>query len=156
MQLSGAKNLERLKNEDGYAMFEGLVFLMAFVILAVYVFDSFTAIHTGIVNSIGARTYLFETLQHRANIRFSRYVNEDQYNTQNDFATFTRVRFHAVNDEDQPSSAQGAINAVGRRFTQANGDRNMSSTSNARNTTPVVYVKEGYGICIDAGCNGGS
>ena len=75
--------------------FEGLVFMMAFVVLAIYVFDSFAAIHTGIVNSIGARTYLFETLEHRANIRFTRYINEGGYGSQNDFAVFNQQRFYA-------------------------------------------------------------
>ena len=140
-------------------MFEGLVFLMAFVVLAIYVFDSFTIIHTGIVNSISARTYLFETLEHRANIRFTRFDVEDTYGSRDDFAQTgpNHQRFHAVNDEDQPSTAQGAINAAGRRLTQASGERQMSSTNSASpdNQTPVIYVKEGYGICIDASCPGG-
>jgi hypothetical protein len=148
----------KVKDENGYAMFEGLVFMMAFVVLAIYVFDSFAAIHTGITNSIGARTYLFETLEHRANIRFNRFVDEGNYNSEFDFAAFNHQRFHTVNDEDQPPSSNGAINAVGRRLTQADGEREnmVAGSANANGKTPVIYVKEGYGICIDSACPGGS
>jgi hypothetical protein len=79
------EKLNHLSGERGQAMFEGLVFMMAFVVLTVYVFDTFTAVHTGIVNSIAARGYLFETLQHRANIRYLRNLNEDTVGSKQDF-----------------------------------------------------------------------
>ena len=54
------------KNQKGFALVEALAFLFVFITLAAYTIDFFAAIHTAIVNSIAARTYLFETLQHRS------------------------------------------------------------------------------------------
>ena|ERR1700722_16276966 len=167
MKVNEAQKTNPLKNERGIAMFEGLVFMVAFVILTIYVFDTFTAIHTGIVNSIGARTYLFETLQHRSNIRYLRYSDEQSVNgrgpgSKEDFRNPQAYdqRFHVVTDEDESIDGDNSIKNPARRLTGVkSGDqgRQMSSTgsNSSSNKTSIIYIKEGYGICLDAGCPAG-
>src|SRR5579872_2540844 len=91
---------EGKNSEKGFAMLESVVFMMAFVILAVYSIDLFSAIHTGILHSTAARTYLFETLQHRTNINWLRQAQDTVSDPIYNF-TSMHQRFHSVSDEDQ-------------------------------------------------------
>src|SRR4051794_14035850 len=88
-----------LGNKKGFALMEAMVFLVAFVVLIVYVIDFFTVIHTGIVHSIAARTYLFETLQHRNDLALLRQGPASDLTTKNPLnPSFAgdHYRFHAV------------------------------------------------------------
>jgi hypothetical protein len=140
--------------EEGFAIFEAIAFLFAFVMLTVYVIDFFTAIHTGIVNSIAARTYLFETLEHRSDISLFRPENPLDYSDRH-------VRFHAINDEDDDPNATTFVPVPGRILTQSNRDETIQGQvldprlDSGRNKATIIYVKTGYGICIDSACPGG-
>ena len=131
---------------------ESLVFMMAFVILAAYCIDFFSIVHTGIVNSSAARTYLFETLQHRTNIVWFRQGfegSDSAYNFQSEHA-----RFHGVSDEDQPPTDDNGAHTPGRKLTQAEEQNNMSDPTldSQKNQTSTVQIRTGYGICLDAQC----
>lgn len=144
------------KSEKGFAVLEAVAFLFAFVMLTVYVIDFFTAIHTGILNSIEARTYLFEILEHRADIGILRpEVPETDY-----IANDVHVRFHAVNDEDQDSSDDTFVPPAARKLTMVGPDDEVQGKVNSprlddgANKASIIYIKTGYGICIDANCGG--
>jgi hypothetical protein len=149
----------RLKTENGFAILESIVFLMAFVILVAYTIDLFSIVHTGILNSTAARTYLFETLQHRSNITTQRQENSitagnPQYDKSLDF-TSQHFRFHGVNDEAQDRGDTQGAKTPGRTITQAQQTgHNMSDPTldSQKNQTNIVYLKNGYGICLDSGC----
>ena len=146
------------KKEDGFAVIETLMFLMAFIVLTSVTIDFYTAIHTGIVNSIAARTYLFETLQHRSDVAFLR----DEDSTKGDGKVNYRgdhERFHMVADEDQPASDSSRTRAPGRKITAAK-DGVSRSVNDGRldsnnNKTEVIFIKTGYGMCVDSRCPGG-
>jgi len=143
------------KSEEGFALLEAVAFLIAFVILTAYTIDFFTIVHTGIVNSIAARTYLFETLEHRADITYQRYNKQNVTTEKDTYYGDSHYRFHAVNDEDQPVEDTSHINASGRRLTQAddNGHQVQDGVlDKADNQTATVWLKTGYGICVDAYC----
>jgi hypothetical protein len=150
--------MKRVKknSESGFAMMESVVFMMAFVVLAAYCIDFFTVIHTGIVNSTASRTYLFETLQHRANIRWLRQADEGVENSNRDFAQ-NHLRFHAIADEDQPDSDENGTHAPGRLLTLAGRNGQAPSMNNPTldakgNQTTNINIKTGYGICLDSQC----
>jgi hypothetical protein len=147
------------KNEKGFAILESVVFMMAFVILAAYSIDLFSIVHTGIVDSTAARTYLFETLQHRSNINMLRQGNEfnpnnSGYDRTLDYTTM-HFRFNVVHSEAQDSNDSVGAKIVGRTITQAEStghnvsDPKLDSQSNKTN---IVYLKNGYGICLDSVC----
>jgi hypothetical protein len=148
------------KNESGFALLGALAFLMLFVVLTAFAIDFFTIIHTGIVNSIAARTYLFETVAHRSDIAHLRFSDDDPSTptvARNDF-TAEHYRFHAVSDEDQGIDDNSAINAPGRGLTMVLNDDSTDAgdwktPNDNRQKTPVVWIKTGYGICVDAHCN---
>jgi hypothetical protein len=152
--------MKRVKknSESGFALMESVVFMMAFVVLAAYTIDFFSIIHTGIVNSTAARTYLFETLQHRTNIRFMRQANEGEVQgaSANDFQS-KGFRFHATADEDQADTDDRGTHAPGRLLSLAGGKDvkpNMSNTNldAQSNQTTNINIKAGYGICLNSGC----
>lgn len=153
------------KNEKGFAALEAVTFLMAFIMLTVYVIDFFTAIHTGILGSIAARTYLFETLQHRSNVASFREQTQNSGDTEYNFSKRTHERFHGISDEDQPplqsGNGQDAAVPVGRVLTQVKDEDQIENDVNNRgldsgqNRASTIYIKSGYGICVDALCGGG-
>lgn len=147
----------KVKNEEGFAILEAVVFLVSFMILAAYTIDFFTAIHSGVLGNIYARTYLFETLRHRADIDQLR-----EYSDASTPLTFANnlqghERFHGVNDEDQPPTDMSEMKVVGRSLTrvsdQTEGNLGTGTLSaESSKPTSVMYIKSGYGICTDAQC----
>jgi hypothetical protein len=154
-----AKIMHR-KSQKGFALIEAVAFLMAFVILLVFTVDTFTAIHTGIVNSIGARTYAFQTFSHRADLRvFRESLNPDPGQKLDPGADYSKLheRFHAtVSEVAPPDEAFGYMS--GRRLTQVREVvRDMPESRNpfsGKNKTSSIQIKTGYGICVDAKCGG--
>ncbi|MBK9293490.1 MAG: hypothetical protein IPM57_03460 [Oligoflexia bacterium] len=149
---------KKKKNQKGFAVLEAVVFLSAFMVLTVYAIDFFTAIHTGVVGSIGARAYLFETLRHRSDINFMR-AHSDNPNTSPQYATKDNAfeRFHAVTDEDMPLSSDNGLPIVARKLTRNEDEdesppREIASTRNKEYKRNSIYIKSGYGICTDSRC----
>jgi hypothetical protein len=146
------------QDEEGFAIFEALTFLMAFIIFTVYVIDLFTAIHTGIVGSIAARTYAFETFQHRTNLSALRQADETPEGDQSKYNyAAEHERFHAVTEELGPDN--GPIVPSGRLLTQVSADDKIDKVTgggldNSNNQTSTIRIKTGYGICLDAQCPG--
>lgn len=149
---------EKLKEEKGFAAVEGVVFLLALVVMAVYAIDYYTAIQTGILGSIQARAYLFETLRHRPSADYLRYDRSSDVRFSN--ANENYERLHMVNDEDYPPDNTNQIPAVGRVITASDESfRNKGQLGapnqlgfSENNKTSTLFIKSGYGICTDSQC----
>ena len=162
-RLKSKKRLKSIKclktktqeSEKGFAVVEAITFLMAFIVLTLYVIDLFTAIHTGIVGSIAARTYLFETLQHRSSLTWLR--QGDSTGKRNDIKySLEHERFHAILDEDETFD-DTTIREPARALTQVNDDQRIEDVKNngldsPKNKTTSIKIKSGYGICLDYLC----
>jgi len=149
-----AMKKQKKNKESGFALMESIVFMMAFVVLAAYAIDFFTVIHSGILGSTAARTYLFETLQHRTNVRWLRQADEGAGDSHVDFQG-RHFRFHATADEDQPDTDNNGTHASGRTLTLANDDGTSMANpqlDSQANKTAKINIKTGYGICIDSAC----
>ena len=147
-------------SEKGFALVESIAFLMGFVVLFVYAVDFFTAIHSGILGSISARTYLFETLQHRTDIRFLRQDttgtgSADRVNFAND-----HYRVHMTTTETPPNNDD--IFATIRPLTHSDNSERISNRVNYFSPNPtdqnqratLIWLRTAYGICIDNKCSG--
>ena len=145
------KKTKRIQNEKGTALLESVVFLMAFLTLTAYIVDFFAAVHTGIVNSIHARTYLFETLQHRTDIGLLRQAPESPANPDQQVPAFNFSRFHSVSEEFL-NGAQN-LHPSGRNLTQVSESDRTSGNQNGSQSTSTIYVRTGYGICVDSRCS---
>lgn len=146
----------RKKSEKGFAIVEAVAFLFVFIVLTLYIIDLFSAVHTGIVNSIAARTYLFETLQHRADLKWLRYKDVTGGLKDRNFS-LEHERFHAVTDEDAIDPSDTEIRASMRKLTQVNPNDLIQKVNNTgldsnKNLTTSIKIKTGYGICLDSQC----
>ncbi len=152
------------KSEQGMATIETIPLLIIFLILLSYAIGYFGAIHTGILHSIAARNYAFETFRHRPNLTYFRDRQEPRY--LGFYYQETQVRFHSISSgsaDDQFMATERPISVglnssnsekIGRD-SQTHNNRVPAIASNQRNADESVnpiWVKTSYGICINAAC----
>lgn len=166
----------RKKSEDGMAIIEAVPVLFMMVLVFNFSLGFFGAIHSGILNSIGAYNYTIETFRFRSNLMYFRPgVEKANYKVSSN-------RVHGVvkdGTEQSPSEAKGVWPVTVRSVTFSatksqeiqntpESDRNYAgrtSSSNiwyvtslftpeAGNTvqTAKIWVKTVYGICVTADC----
>lgn len=154
-----------LNNENGQAMLEAVPLMSVFVILMAYGLGLFGVIHSGILFSMSARNYAFETFRNRTNTEIFRYSGNAK--TSN-LVGFKEVgfRYHLVSDgmadqnSDVTASKRPIIMGLNRRPT---GEDSLTHNQNIygeiitgeRNQTVGVHpawLMIGYGLCIDAQC----
>jgi hypothetical protein len=63
---------QKSKSQNGMAVLEMIPFLIVSVLLVNFCIGFFGIIHTGNMNGIAARNYLFETIRHRSNLDYHR------------------------------------------------------------------------------------
>lgn len=160
------KAVKTLKNERGMATIETIPLLFLFVFLLCYTFGTFGIIHTGIMHSISARAYAFETFRNRNNLTYFR-ENPGAYHHYGNVG----ARFHAITSESRPADSNdfepseralrmgmASSQVVGRNPTNHNeripGDSTSLGTG-VRNTkleASPVWIMVQYGICLDNRC----
>lgn len=160
--LTRAKISNRFANEDGIAMIETLPLVIIFVFIFSFAIGFFGVVHTGILNSIGARTYAFETFSWRSDtILFRDRSSGSDYTHYKNFGS----RFHTINDENYPRSGQFATTrpiAIGRQLAQSPATELDHNTNiyniSGRNRkgegveASPAWVMVGYGLCLNVGC----
>lgn len=160
------KSNSQLRNQKGLATVETLAILLVFVILLSYSLGVFGVIHTGILNSIAARTYAFETFRNRANLTYFRDIPTPALLHFRNFGN----RIHGVkNERDNTSSGFRSterplrVGFGGIPSDSSRSNPNLHNTSlfqqvNDGVTTQVgvspVWIMTQYGICLDAWCGG--
>jgi hypothetical protein len=145
-------------DESGMATLEAVSVLIVFVVLLAYSLGSFGAIHTGILNSIGARAYAFETFRHRTNLTYLRS------NIGGAVLNYGRTgnRVHTIGSEIQhesgfhPSERRIAMGLPaepkGRTETVHNeAIYNLKDRNDAVETDPL-WIKSQYGMCLNVAC----
>jgi hypothetical protein len=152
------------KNQKGLAMIETLPILVIFLVLIAFSLGFFGIVHTGILNSIAARAYAFETFRNRADLSYFRDKGDPTQGAPKLY--FNKgFRFHTINDENRAGDvgpyATARPLAIGREI-QSSGasvqDHNVEIFSiSGRNRTGGVeaspaWVMVGYGICVRAAC----
>jgi hypothetical protein len=170
------------KKQKGMAVIEAIPVLFMMVVVFNFSLGFFGAIHSGILNSIGAYNYTFEIFRYRSNLI---YLRPGGTPDQNYKAAMNRV--HGVvkdGTEESPNESKGTWPATVREvtFNYLKGDANRSiaeaegaeeergyagRTSNTNvwfaNSTyvpstgsaiqsPRIWIKTVYGICINAEC----
>ncbi len=98
-QLQKAKG-SRLGNQKGIAIFELIPVIIIVTIFLNFTFGFFSVVHTGVLNSIAARNYAYETFRHRANLNFFRDLEaaggeKVHYHEQ-------QIRYHGTTGEQRP------------------------------------------------------
>jgi hypothetical protein len=153
-----------LQNENGMAILELIPIMIIIVMLFNFSLGFFGAIHTGILNSMAARNYAFETFRHRSNLVYLResVPIEDNVN----FST-QNFRFHATVSDSTKGDKSHFI-ATGRTIDflaqlEAKGSKDFHNkqvntildgkrfTDKDSGVTPI-WVRPQYGICLNSKC----
>jgi hypothetical protein len=151
-----------LKNQKGMATLESVVLLVLFLVITSYTIGFFGIIHTGIKNSIGARSLAFETFRNRANVSYWR----DNINPRLDARGTNHYKKHGyrthgiisetsteVTGGESPYYATARQVAYVRnpdfRRDNVTGDKISGHETQEAN---AVYIKVKYGICLNATC----
>ncbi|MEC9283477.1 MAG: hypothetical protein VX642_12240 [Bdellovibrionota bacterium] len=158
-------------NEDGFATIEALTMVFIMVGLMSFTIGSFGVVHTGIVNSIASKTYLWEMMEMRADVSYHRSnPGYDAANWNESMRRKPGFRYGGIASERNSGSDNPRFNATARnidfRIAKDNSGRSSDSASkhsqtrnlnlNERASISVddVWVKTTYGICLNASCGG--
>ncbi|HEY8270165.1 MAG TPA: hypothetical protein VIG33_04705 [Pseudobdellovibrionaceae bacterium] len=154
----------QLRNNQGMAVMEIIPIMIIIVILFNFSLGFFGAIHTGILNSMAARNYAFETFRHRSNLVYLRdgVSAEDNvsFGSQN-------MRIHATVSSNNKGDKTHFI-ATGRPIDflaqlDTAGSKDLHNkqlytivdgvrfTGNNGGVTPI-WVRPQYGICLNSKC----
>jgi len=147
------------------ATIEVLPLLLVFLMLFSYTLGAFGIIHTGIMHSISARAYAFETFRNRTSLVYFRDLPGAERRQYRDHGN----RFHGImtenNKGNQFRATERAIRMgigvepdASRNDTTIHNDKIFSSPTLAdgkRNETVEVspaWVVVVYGICMNVAC----
>ena len=158
-----------LVNQRGNAMVEIVPILALFILLVNFSLGFFGVIHSGILNSIGARNYAFETFRNRADLRYLR----DTKGSENGFTyAMPQLRFHSVIKENAKAQAFEATrrpiafmdlsstgvatdkkgNPQEHQKTKGIIEGQRASQTGIDEGVDPVWIKTSYGICLTAVC----
>lgn len=155
--------LHTFKNQKGMAVFEMIPIVFIFMLLINYGLGYFGAIHSGILGSISARNYAFETFRNRSNLTYFRDkkgANPISFNKQGN-------RIHVVTSENKPDGDLVFI-ASARSIDFFAKQEPMGASSDNHNKkimgiTPgqrlngaegvnPIWIRPSYGICLNLQC----
>jgi hypothetical protein len=174
--------IKKLGNK-GNASIEMIPVIAIFLLLVNFGLGFFGVIHSGILNSIAARNYAFETFRNRANLNYLRDESSgsSSYNFgENPYYANANFRYHATVQE---GAAQNQWIATQRplKFTDVNTGMDPISNSNDHNQivrsmssedkktseyftgqsaqdgqdgVSPVWIMTSYGICLNTTCEG--
>jgi hypothetical protein len=159
-----------LRSERGNAMIEIIPILALFVLLVNFALGFFGIIHTGILNSIAARNYTFETFRNRSSLVYLR----DQADSAVDF-TYAKEeqRFHGIVAENKNTTDAFVATRRPARFSEISSPEDFGDGQHdklkgiveGKKASDVlgedredgvnpVWVRTLYGICLTATCGG--
>jgi hypothetical protein len=157
-----------LNNQRGNAIIEIVPILAVFVLLVNFSLGFFGLIHSGILNSIAARNYAFETFRNRAHLGYLRDIpgSDVQFTyTQNQQRLHTIVDADRGNSDDfkatrrsiKFSEIRGPAEEIGnqertQRLFQRIREGRKASEDGVEEGTNFAWIKSSYGICLTAKC----
>lgn len=159
-----------VKNQRGNAIIEIIPVLMIFMLIVNFSLGFFGLIHSGILNSIGARNYAFETFRNRSNLNYLR----DTPSSDSKFTyTKSQQRFHVIKNETTPiapdkfyatrrpiqfSEIRAVANAKGSSSEHEKDklirEGKKASESGLEEGVNPAWVRSSYGICLVTTCGG--
>ncbi len=161
-------NLSSLKNERGNAMIEIIPVIMLFILIVNFSLGFFGVIHSGIMNSIAARNYAFETFRNRSHLgylrdnpesdvsftysasqlRFHSIVNETRSgNTEKFQATKRAIAFTEINSVQNAKGSQ-VEHEIGKKIKEGQKASDVGITEGVN----PVWIRTTYGICLTTAC----
>ncbi len=158
------------KNENGMAVMEMIPILIIIMLLLTFSFGFFGVIHTGILNSMAARNYAFETFNHRADIRYFRTTVGGRPLDKKSAYHEQHYRLHTIASENRARGDDRAV-VTSREITFAwnFGQPDLIANQNKQTHSNEIYnvqdgfrytndgvnpvwIQSSYGICLKKEC----
>lgn len=173
------KKRPSLRSEKGISTIELIPVLLLFAMMFNFTLGFFGVIHSGILNSIAARNYAFETFRNRANLTYIRDIDPTADTMR---ANYTKVqyRFHGIIIEGRGEELQDkwpvtlrpikftdlntGAEAVGNASDHKQLVRQVADDGKAsdvftgrtpdegRSGVSPVWIQVLYGICLNSKC----
>lgn len=163
-----------IRSEKGMATLESIPLMLIFVMMISYTMGSFGLVHTGILNSIAARNYAFETFRNRTNLVYHR-DSPEMYTSPSELQHFKNVgcRVHTVISEwtqagggaghiefwateRQIRVGMGGMESISRDEAQIHLERIpaeiASGVRNQKIKVSPAWVITQYGMCLNPRC----
>ena len=157
----------QITNEKGMATIEMIPLILIFVFMLSYMLGAFGVIHTGIMHSISARAYAFETFRGRSNLTYFR----DNQGSAGDLLELRTQgnRTHGVINEGAVANGDPQFWATERSLRmgwpiEPGPSRNswdaherllggvVSGRRNTQHESSPVWLMVQYGICLNVRC----
>lgn len=165
--LKKQKRKSSINNEKGMAVLELVPIIIVIVLLVNFSLGFFGAIHTGILNSIAARNYAFETFRNRSNLVYFSATSNDSSALS---YTYDKVgmRVHGTLSENAKSKdwvassrmidfmtmQKRAAEVVGNSKGEHEKIRSLPGGRNEGVSVNPIWIKTAYGICLNSECAG--
>ncbi len=152
-----------LKNEKGMAVIEMIPLMIITAVIINFSFGFFGIIHSGVLQSMAARNYAFETIRHRANYNYFRDAD--------DLATYRKVgnRLHTIRSDVSNETLEFVATRrsiqylIGKYVPIEDKGTTQDHTTEVLKVKPgeqytdkdgvtEVWVKPMYGICLNSQC----
>ncbi len=161
------KLFKPLSNNKGMAIVETVPLLVVFIVLMTYAMGLWGSVHAGILTSIAARSYAFETMRNRSALYHFRETNSGDNYAKSNFR-FHSVKSSAEEARDQNdfiaeklpisfakfslnSESANQYNSKNHHAGITHPDRNLSSALDAKRVSPI-WIMVGYGYCLTLEC----
>lgn len=156
-----------LTSEGGMAILETLPLLVVFVVLVSHALGMWGAIHTGILHSIAARTYAFETFRNRTSLF---YFRENGRLNSRDLQHYMKdgFRYHGIQSSRATenvflaSQRPISLGSEGQGLEEASSEDHNTNIHTLSGRNPrasgvganPIWIMVGYGICLTRSCGG--
>lgn len=164
------KTPRHLRNEKGMATIEIIPILIVIAILINFALGFFGVIQTGILNSIAARNYAFETFRNRTNLM---YFHDARPGDGGSSFKKYNSRVHGIASENRPTSGSvdswATLRPIGFGMSPdsssgadvhepGGGDQRgifgiQEGQRNDSILSAPVWLRPMYGICLNAKCS---
>lgn len=170
-------NARSFRKKRGVAVIELVMMLTIFIFVIISLYGSWGVIHSGILNSIAARSYAFVIINNRSNLNFLhefspaplennyhkygiRYFATTQQSAEDTFIARTETIDIGGGSWSSSTDRQRGILGFDVRGGRSDDWTDLSSLGrirpNQRNTDiekRVIKLKQAYGICLNSKCN---
>lgn len=161
-----------IKNEKGMAILELVPTIFIYMLLINFSLGFFGVIHSGILNSIASRNYVFETFRHRPNVVYHRDTKGTSF--QKVGYRYSGIVAESFNGDDWVATNrpiaftssfggtdQDGVNLGGRGPSAVSGESQIHNNvvkaldetqRNENIAVKSVWIKVLYGICLNSTC----
>ena len=151
--------------QKGMASMEAMASIVLYLAFLSFSLGFFGVVHSGIMNSLAARTYAFDTFNNRTYLKYHRDKDSGgslHSHKENGFRVHTIVTEGSGSNNENFIVTERRIAFAGMHDEKGKGNNlHLEMTEEARDNSEIdlkkysfnpVWIKAAYGICLNARC----